>query len=67
MKSKVKGSYVASHLASSYYLSASITYRYYKWLVKHTLQLDSYIHAHMNEVHPPAHLQDLIPTLAGVY
>ena len=30
------------------------------------LQLGSYIHAHANETHPPADLQDLIPTLAGV-
>ena len=29
------------------------------------LQLGSYIHIQMK--HPPAHLQDLIPTLAGIY
>ena len=31
------------------------------------LQLSSYVHPCTNETHPPACLQDLIPTLAGIY
>ena len=31
------------------------------------LHLGSYIHPCTNEAHPPAHLQDLIPTLTDVY
>ena len=65
-KSKETSSLLASHLTNSYHSPASVTYRYYMCLVKYNCSWVA-IHSYTNETHPPARLQDLIPTLAGIH
>ena len=58
-------SYVASYLANSYHYQPPLPI--YTTCVWSNTIAAGYLHPCTNETHPPAHLQDLIPTLAGVY